>query len=444
MAREITRRAWQRPRLSHPGWARIPQIVIGVALATIVAGITIHAVNGGLGAGTPPFISRWLPSLDPLAAVSVVVVVTAVALAPRAVSRIRAPLVFAAFAFGLSLALGLAVNLARDGVHGWYIVFDTSAHGSFEAANEYLPSLPALAADGPRFFLDHFAELVPSLAVNASGHPPGLLLTMDALGLNTAQRLAAFCIGVGALAAPLAYVLGRGLLDERGGRVAALLTAFAPSVILDATVSPDAVYMTLGVACAALLVSRRRSLWLTGAVAVAIAGFFSWLLLGIPLWAAVIVGLRDGRRRAAWLLVSCAIAVLLFNGALALAVGYDAIGTLRATSAVYHRSLALSRPYLYWLFGSPTAWGVMLGIPTAVLALRGLAARHPTAIALAVIIVVSAVLGVTKAETERIWLPYVPLAAVAAAAMAPRRLYPLLGALALQALIVEVLFDTIW
>src|SRR5271170_4683230 len=98
MAREITSRAWQRPPLTHSGWQRIPQIVIGVALATIATGITIHAINGGLGAGTPPFISRWLPSLDPLAAVSVVAIVAAVALAPGAASRIRSPAAFAACA----------------------------------------------------------------------------------------------------------------------------------------------------------------------------------------------------------------------------------------------------------------------------------------------------------------------------------------------------------
>ena len=45
--------------------------------------------------------------------------------------------------------------------------------------------------------------------------------------------------------------------------------------------------------------------------------------------------------------------------------------------------------------------------------------------------VVSAVLGLTKAETERIWLPFVPLACVAAAAVLPARgLKPVLWLLA--------------
>lgn len=421
----------------------VPQLVTMLALATVVAGLTIHAISGGLGAGAPPFISGWRPRVRPEVVVSVAVLTLGVLLAPRAAERIRSPPVFAAFALVLALALGLAVNLGREGVHGWYAVFDTSAHGSFEAVNEYLPSLPALSY-GPRFFLDHFAELVPSLSVNGAGHPPGLLLTMDALGLRSAESLATFCIAIGALSAPLAYVVGRGLLDEERGRTAALLTAFAPSFLLYGTVSADAVYMTLGMASAALLVSRRSRTRRAGAALAAVAALFSWLLLAIPAWAALLVWSRDGRRAALCVGVSCLLAVVALNLALALAVGYDPIGALRATNMVYRESLAVSRPYAYWVFGSPTAWGVMLGLPTALLALRAVANRNPAAVALAAIVVVSAVLGVSKAETERIWLPYVPLACVAAASTAPRHLYRILAALAVQALLVELLFDTIW
>jgi hypothetical protein len=56
------------------------------------------------------------------------------------------------------------------------------------------------------------------------------------------------------------------------------------------------------------------------------------------------------------------------------------------------------------------------------------------------------VLGFTKAETERIWLflaPFVCLAAAATLEQRPR-LRPLLAALALQAVLYELLFDTVW
>ena len=59
--------------------------------------------------------------------------------------------------------------------------------------------------------------------------------------------------------------------------------------------------------------------------------------------------------------------------------------------------------------------------------------------------VVAAVVGFTKAETERIWLFLVPLACVAAAPQLPtRRLTAVLRALGAQALAVELLFQTIW
>ena len=87
----------------------------------------------------------------------------------------------------------------------------------------------------------------------------------------------------------------------------------------------------------------------------------------------------------------------------------------------------------------------MLGLPTAWMALRSLSRRDPAALALGAVVMAAAVLGFTKAETERIWLPFVPLTCVAAAASIDlRKVRPLLVALAAQALAVELLFYTIW
>ncbi len=67
------------------------------------------------------------------------------------------------------------------------------------------------------------------------------------------------------------------------------------------------------------------------------------------------------------------------------------------------------------------------------------------AVGLAAIVVVSVLLGLTKAETERIWLFMGPLAAVAAASILPIRRMPLIvGMLLAQALATQVLLDTIW
>ena len=89
--------------------------------------------------------------------------------------------------------------------------------GGFEGPNEYLPALGALDF-GAGFFVDRFAELVPSLPVHAAGHPPGLLLALHALGIDSPGGMAALCIGVGALSGPLAYLLGAPSCSTSGGR----------------------------------------------------------------------------------------------------------------------------------------------------------------------------------------------------------------------------------
>ena len=84
---------------------------------------------------------------------------------------------------------------------------------------------------------------------------------------------------------------------------------------------------------------------------------------------------------------------------------------MRSASEAYDLGISNARPYVYWLFGSPVAFAVALGLPTAWYAARALGTREAAAVALAAIVVVSVLIGLTKAETERIWLFMGPLAA---------------------------------
>ena len=150
-------------------------------------------------------------------------------------------------------------------------------------------------------------------------------------------------------------------------------------------------------------------------------------------------------RRALTVAVACGVALALFYGALALATGYDPIGALRATESVYREGIAARRPYAFWVFGSPVAFLVALGPPIAWFALRSAGAREPAAVALVAVVVIAAVLGFSKAETERIYQFLVPLACIAAAITLPaQRLAITLGALAAQALAIELLLYTVW
>jgi methylthioxylose transferase len=84
-------------------------------------------------------------------------------------------------------------------------------------------------------------------------------------------------------------------------------------------------------------------------------------------------------------------------------------------------------------------------VPLSWLALRALTRGEATAVAIFAVIAIAAVLGFTKAETERIWLFFVPLACVGAAAVLPRRRVALaLGLLAVQAFLMQHLLGTVW
>jgi hypothetical protein len=321
-------------------------------------------------------------------------------------------------------------------------VFDLTRSG--EAKNEYLAGLPAVRY-GSGFFLDRFAELVPSLPVHVAGHPPGLMLVIGELGFDTPARLAALCIVAGAASAPLTYALGRNLAPERTARIAAILVGMAPGALQYGATTADALFLTLGLLAAWPLTSGRRAGTLAGAAMLAIGSFFAWSLLGVGAWAALVTWLRAGPRRALEVAAACGVAVAALYLALGAFTGFDAIATLRSTSEVYRLGVASMRPYAFWVFGSPVAFLIALGAPIAWLAARGLGRGDRLAVAIWAVIGTAAVLGFTKAETERIWLFFAPYVCLAAAPLVSRRTFlPLLAVLAAQALLAEALFGTPW
>jgi hypothetical protein len=253
-------------------------------------------------------------------------------------------------------------------------------------------------------------------------------------------------IFIGALAVPATYALARaGGLGEERARIAALLLAFSPASMIYGAASADALFATLGTVAAALLVASGTGRRAAGAIALALASFFSWALLALGVWASVLILVREGIGRAVRVALACAAAVLAFYAILFALSGYDPLGTLSAASDAYDLGISNARPYGFWVVASPVAFMVAAGLPIAWYAARALGAGTPLAIALAAVLAAAAVLGFSKAETERIWLFMAPLAAAAAAAVLPRERLPLvLGLLVAQALASELLLDTIW
>jgi hypothetical protein len=220
-----------------------------------------------------------------------------------------------------------------------------------------------------------------------------------------------------------------------------------PTSLLYGATSADAMYVTFAVVAAGLLISRRALVAALGAVVLAVASFFSYALLAAGAWSALVLWRRHGIATALRVAALCALVLLAFYLALHVVTGFDPLGALEAANDAYYApgAIATRRPYLFWLLGSPVAFLVVLGLPIAWRALRSLDRGEPTAIALAALICAAALLGFTKAETERIWLFMVPLACLAACASGPpRRLRAVLALLVAQAVGVQLLLNTIW
>lgn len=427
-----------RPR---PGGLRTAIGLSILAAATVAFGLIGDAAGLGLGTPLPPFFATWAPDLSDASLLWLPLFVLALVLALPLSRGVGSPLVFVIAVTGTGLLARLTLAASRDGVDGWYGMFGLDP----EAANEYLPALPALDL-GLGTFLDRFAELSPSLPIHPSAHPPGTLLLLDGLGIETAEGMAALVVVVGMLAVPLTYLLARRLDYEEGrARAAALLLAFSPAAMIYGVSSADALFMTLGLLAAVGLVAGGAGSRAWGALALAIASFFSWALLAIGAFATLLVAQREGLGRAALLAAAIAAALVAFYLGLYAASGYDPLGVLAAASEAYELGISNARPWTYWVFGSPVAFGVALGLPIAWYAARALGTGNEVAVALVAIVAVAALLGFSKAETERIWLFMAPLACLAAAAIVPRRRLPAVTVLlAAQAVAMELTLETVW
>lgn len=407
----------------------------------LTAALEPRAFDSWLGVPNPPLFLIWRPHLELGAVAAALALAAGVVSAPLLTDRRVAAIPFAVGAFALALALRLVLATARGGVDAWTAPFGAPLRGG----NEYLPALPGIEGLGLVAYLDRFAEIMPTLPVHPSAHPPGTIVLLHLLGIDGAGGMAALTIATGAMTVPLTYALGRLLLAERHARAAAILLVFSPAALIYGVTSTDAMFAMFGLIPAVALAADGRLARPLGAAALALASLFSWALLAVGAWAAAVAALRHGIGSALRLAAWCAAALAGFYGLLAALTGFDPIGALDTAGELYRHGVSNLRPYWYWTLGSPAAFLISAGLPIAWFAAKAVAARHAPALALAGVIAVAAVLGFSKAETERIWLFMGPLACVAAAPfVAGRRLHLVLGLLGAQALATQLLFFTVW
>ena len=246
-----------------------------------------------------------------------------------------------------------------------------------------------------------------------------LLWTQDRLGLGgTAGEVGLAMLGVAAAAAAVLVAL-REVAGEARARAAAGFVVVAPAAVWHT--NADVVFGGIalsGVALVAIATGRdpRTARWwaLGGGALLGTGMLFSH---GLALMAVAVIPVIVARRRwgvAAWTATGGLAAL-----ALPLAWGYSWLGGLLATKDVYDDNLARVRPYGYFVIGNLVAFAVAVGPATAV-ALAHL--RHRGTWLLVggglAAVVLADLSGLSLAETERIWQPFMPLVLVAGGVLA--------------------------
>ena len=327
----------------------------------------------------------------------------------------------------------------------WIVALGVGAGGGWSALGaplqtryEYLAAVPRLG--NAHSFLQGFTEALPSYPTHVRGHPPGMVLLLwllDHASLGGPRWAAALVIAAGAAAAPAALVAMRAVAGEQLARRAALFVTFGPAAVWLGT-SADALFcavLAIGVAllavactstpaahrasaaCASFAPSRTDTLAVLAGLVLGIGLMLSYGLapLGlVPL--AVAVATRRWRLLA---LATCAAATVLVAFA---AAGFWWPSGLVATHDLYAGGIAARRPYLDFLVISPAAFALALG-PAAVAGLAGLRGGHPWLLPGSALtaLLAAELSGLSRGETERIWLPFVPWLLLATASLrAPR------------------------
>jgi len=282
------------------------------------------------------------------------------------------------------------------------------------------------------FALDRLGERVASLplqrelvrrarATRARGHAAGAALALWLLPLLTA------------LLAPLALALARAMGARHGqARLAGILTATTPTVLLISHHLDGALYPLVGTAAMAAVVqaaqtrssARRLVLGLAGGTLFALGLYtsFSLLPLGVATLAALGLRWRAARRDArpfhgvegvAW----AALAFVATAALLMVFLRFDPQRRFLGAMA-YHREWKAGVPTTLWRAVAPLEFALWLGAPLLFTVFGGAlgGARDGRGVgvwALGMLAITTAVSGTN--EVARLWIFLVPLFAVAAA-----------------------------
>jgi len=321
------------------------------------------------------------------------------------------PLLAATWLTGFGWAIALAL------IDGWARGFTSR----FTSRDEYLHEVPRFADIGAalRAFTSRIRDGQPdSWTTQVSGHPPGAVLVfvgLDRIGLGGPTWAAAVVTAVGTSAAAAIMITLRAFDAQDLARRAAPFLALAPAAIWLA-VSADALFtgvVAWGLAVLALAATRTTrcpTVAATGAGVLLGSGIYlsyGLVLMGLPAAAILLIA------RAPRPLIGAALGALAVSAAFT-AAGFWWFDGYAEVRVRYYQGVAADRPYLYWGWANYASLLCAVGLASSAALPRALSwpkLRSLTPLNVLVAGFLAAVTladlsGLSKAETERIWLPF--------------------------------------
>ncbi|WP_229053819.1 hypothetical protein [Aeromicrobium sp. Leaf350] len=428
----------------------------------------------------PPLHADWDPRIGLLTIPAVLIGIVLVLVLPRLAATLswRRTLVLAYVA---TWAWTMAVAMT-EGPDGLSRVFDVE-----ERPGEYVFDAQRVDAILPmlRTFIEHIPMDSPdNWKTHVAGHPPGALLffvLLDRLGITDPFWIGVVVVSVGSTAIVAVLVTLKVLASEKLARAALPWIVLAP-VAVYMGVNGDAVFTAVaawGLCLLAIATRVPRHRVAAGIGAGLLLGFCVYLSYGLVLLgilALAVLWIGRSWRALPWAL----------GGALVVAAAFTAAGfhwweAYPVLRERYYDGIASERAYSYWVWADVAAWTFTVGLavwaafPRGVQALRGAvgprflladsrmeetsdvvpgddAAESPrdrtvlAALAAAALLTILAATlsGMSKAEVERIWMPFT-IWVVALPLLLPRRWHPpLLASQVVIALLVQHLLLTRW
>ncbi|GHH59558.1 hypothetical protein FHS35_006581 [Streptomyces umbrinus] len=333
-----------------------------LVVAAALVGTAIEREHGTLHVGWPPLYADWGPHVGPGTPAAIVVAVGVVAYGPRVAARLpwRA-LLGAAWVTAMAWTWSLAL------IDGWQRGIATRLTTKYEYLQviDRFQDIPATLRDFTGHILLHSPDHWPP---HVAGHPPAATVTfvlLDRVGLGGGGWAGAFCITVGASACVAVLVAVRALADEALARRAAPFLVMAPAAVWMGT-SADGYFAAVAawtIAFLALAVTGHRPR-LTGLASGLLFGLTCYLSYGLTLFA-LIAGavLLLGPRRTRplpYALAGVAVVPVVFTLA-----GFNWWEAYRLLVERYYQGAGGIRPYGYWVWANLACTVLIAGPATA-------------------------------------------------------------------------------